>query len=101
MAGRPNQATFAGKIDGTHGAGMKRKIFHLSEDEAARLIQRLIDILKERGEIVFAYLYGSFAEGRAFHDVDLGVYVSGIREEDSLDYALDMAHFFSTEPLTP
>ena len=43
---------------------------------------RLREALEGRGEIIFAYLHGSFVEGLPFHDVDVAVY---------LDPALAMA----------
>ena len=80
---------------------MKQKIFHLNRNERSRLIQDLTRLIRDRSEILFAYLYGSIAEDRAFHDVDLGVYLSKIREEDSILYSLDLAHLLSNKLRIP
>jgi predicted nucleotidyltransferase len=39
-------------------------------------VNRLATAFAREPNIAFAYLYGSFVEADAFHDVDIGVYVS-------------------------
>ena len=39
------------------------------------LIAAVKDYLIKQQPVLFAYLYGSFAEGRPFHDVDVAAYV--------------------------
>jgi len=39
------------------------------------VIKKIEGFLKSRGEIVFAYLFGSFAEEEIFNDLDVGIYV--------------------------
>ncbi len=63
--------------------------------EKEKIIGRLADFIKGRQEISFAYIYGSFAEGLPFHDIDLGIYVAGIKEEEVTMYALELAQDIS------
>lgn len=48
-------------------------------DEATRahVVAALAAVLASNPRVAFAYLYGSFAEGRAFRDIDVGVYLAG------------------------
>jgi len=40
-----------------------------------RLLEKIREFLKNRDEVVFAYVFGSFVEGETFNDIDLAVYV--------------------------
>jgi hypothetical protein len=42
-------------------------------------------------DIVFAYLFGSFADGGAFHDVDIAVYIGNAAPEVAGRRALEIA----------
>lgn len=46
------------------------------------ILQILADEMQRRNEILFAYVFGSFAEFSSFHDIDLAVYLVA---EDTLD----------------
>ena len=70
---------------------MKQKVIHLNGDEKSRLIQDLASLIQDRREIVFAYLFGSFIEGLPFHDIDMGIYLSEIKEEEATLYSIDLA----------
>jgi len=63
--------------------------------EREMIICRLTNFIKGRQEISFAYIYGSFVEGIPFHDIDLGIYVSGIEEKDATMYSLELAEEIS------
>lgn len=52
--------------------------------------QHLNNLLKERPEISFAYLHGSFVEGQAFHDIDVAVYLDS-PQSDSFDYEMELS----------
>lgn len=73
------------------------KVYNLTHDERGKVINQMVEILKDHNEIIFAYIYGSFAEGMPFHDIDLGLYISRITEKDSMFYMLDLAQKFSSE----
>ena len=53
----------------------------------ARVVAALAAALASNRHVAFAYLYGSFAEGRPFHDIDVGVYLmeeATCRADDAL-----------------
>lgn len=62
---------------------------------------QIAELLKDREEVIFAYTYGSFPEGAPFHDIDLGVFTSGISEKDAINYMLDLAQRLSEEVRMP
>jgi predicted nucleotidyltransferase len=59
------------------------------------LVQHLVENLKSHNEVIFAYLFGSFVEDLPFHDIDIGVYLSIIREEESTFFSLDLSQTLS------
>jgi predicted nucleotidyltransferase len=60
--------------------------------------EALICYLQGRPEIIFAMLYGSAAEGRAFRDLDIGLFVDRelIPVGMELAYAFDLAEELKT-----
>lgn len=57
------------------------------EESARDEIQRVItDSLKEKEEIIFAYLHGSFLEGQ-FRDIDIAIYLARVEQ---VFYALSL-----------
>ena len=68
-------------------------------DEAARahVVAALAAALASNPRVAFAYLYGSFAEARAFRDIDVGVYLAGdaTRDVDGVDAELLMSEQLS------
>lgn len=80
---------------------MKLRHFDLEKDERERLVQHLEALLRKHDEVVFAYIYGSFAEGMPFHDIDLGLYLSDITEEESTHYSLTLGQKLSKELKMP
>lgn len=58
-----------------------------------KTLNKLRDFLKQREEIVFAYVFGSFAEGFPYRDIDVGVYVDEKRvsKDEAIDYALELS----------
>lgn len=83
------------------GFAMKQKVYYLEQEERKRLMKYLTEVLKKRNDVVFAYVYGSFAEGLPFHDIDVGVYVSEIKKEEATFYSLELAQRFSNELRIP
>ena len=80
---------------------MKQKVLILGEDKKRPLIEQLAAALQNRDEVMFAYIYGSFAEGLPFHDIDVGVYLSEITEEESTNYSLILGQMLSKELQVP
>jgi predicted nucleotidyltransferase len=80
---------------------MRRKAFHSSPEERNNLMEHLAGILSKRGEIVFAYVFGSFSEGLPFHDIDVGIYLTAITEEQATQYSLDLGQILSSRLRIP
>jgi len=51
------------------------KAYRLESGEHDRIMRSLIQELAQIPDVVFAYLYGSYAELRTFHDIDVGVFL--------------------------
>ncbi|MBO3804205.1 MAG: nucleotidyltransferase domain-containing protein [Candidatus Brockarchaeota archaeon] len=45
----------------------------------------LVEELGAREEVVFAVMFGSFLEGKGFHDIDVGIYVDRKAVKDEVD----------------
>jgi predicted nucleotidyltransferase len=80
---------------------MKEKAYHLDREERRDLGNKLKRILEDRKEMEFAYLYGSFIEDLPFHDVDLGIYVTGIVESQATSWAINLAQMLSSKLRIP
>lgn len=57
-----------------------------TEQEA--IIRTICAYLTQQPEIIFAYIYGSFAQKKGFHDIDIGIFVKG----DALSLASDLEY---------
>ncbi len=55
--------------------------------------QELTALLRERSEVLFAYLHGSFVEGIPYHDVDVAVYLDPdfFQQTDAFDYEMGLS----------
>ena len=53
-----------------------RRRYQLDAEARAHVREQLALELATHADVAFAYLYGSFVESDAFHDVDVGVYCS-------------------------
>lgn len=80
---------------------MKQKAFSLNQSQKERLMGQLKDILRSYPEVAFAYLYGSFAGNLPLHDIDVGVYLTGIGEKESTSYSLTLSQTLSREVKVP
>ena len=67
--------------------------FTLSHEEKERVRERLRAALEPRGEILFAYLHGSFLLDVPFEDIDVAVYLreGNVGAEGGLRYAFRLA----------
>lgn len=69
------------------------KLKDLPDDDREKIQGVLSQCLKAEEVIIFAYLHGSFAEGKAFRDIDVGVYVeeSRVPREQALDFEISVS----------
>ena len=80
---------------------MKRKAYQLGREGKEKLIEHLRDFLRSRDEVVFAYVFGSFLEEETFHDIDIGIYLSEIPQEESTQYGLALSQTLSSNLRIP
>jgi predicted nucleotidyltransferase len=62
----------------------------LDAEEKQYLVERIIPILQGKKYILFAYIFGSFASGKSFNDIDIGIFISAERQESLLDLELEI-----------
>ena len=53
-----------------------KTVYSANDEERMRVVYRLAAAFAREPNMAFAYLYGSFVDADAFHDVDIGVYMS-------------------------
>ncbi len=75
------------------------RCYQLSPEEHSRIRDQIAAELAHFPDVVFAYLYGSFAGSDAFHDVDIAVYLSG--EKATEDVAANLSQHLSTKVKLP
>ncbi len=66
-------------------------LFQCTAEGREKLLAVLRASLAAREDILFAYVYGSFAEGVPFHDIDVGVYLSGACEREDMWADIELA----------
>lgn len=71
--------------------GYKRALFQCTAEERERLFSILRESLAAREDILFAYVYGSFGAGNPFHDIDVGVYLTGECEREDVWVDIELA----------
>jgi predicted nucleotidyltransferase len=77
------------------------KNYIFTKEDKDRIISMMRSFLGSQDAIEFAYLYGSFLDDLPCHDIDIGVYVQGIKGTDMLFYALELGDQFSREAGCP
>lgn len=78
-----------------------RRLYRLDPQRRAEVMNRLAEELVRDQEVHFAYVYGSFLDSEAFHDVDVGVYVKAEAPERLLTLALVLAQRLSERVTLP
>lgn len=75
------------------------KRFTLNEQNKMNIYGRLKQLLLERKEITFAYVFGSFVTDPFFRDIDIGVYLQeeNIARVRALEYELALGAGLETE----
>jgi uncharacterized protein len=70
--------------------GMRETVYSANDEERRGVVNRLAAALEREPNIAFAYLYGSFVDADAFHDVDIGMYMSRCEPDQGTMYVLDL-----------
>lgn len=63
------------RTDRSYERKVKERLYALDETQRAALTRRLTSAVAEDGDLIFAYLFGSFVAPLPFHDIDVGVYL--------------------------
>ena len=69
----------------------------LEGKEREALIDALRSHLRQRPEIVFAYIFGSFVSGMPFQDIDLALWVDTRLTDNPREFAEDCADLLDAE----
>lgn len=64
-------------------------------------MRKINSLLKNKNDIVFTYIFGSFPNAPSFRDIDIGIYVKGIMKDDVFDYELRLADEIATAVNVP
>lgn len=64
-------------------------------DKRMEIIQKIRRDLTEKNHIIFAYVFGSFLDAPSFRDIDIGIYITGIKEDDVFACELELAEKIS------
>jgi predicted nucleotidyltransferase len=67
---------------------MYKKRLPVKEKEA--MIDRISEILRDKEYILFAYIFGSFITEVVFHDIDVGLFISGEKTGSPLKIELEI-----------
>jgi len=69
------------------------QFINLAKEDRKRTQEVLCRCLEKEKNILFAYLHGSFAEGRPFRDIDIAVFAeeSKIPKEKALDFEMSIS----------
>lgn len=68
------------------------KTYHsISSKEKDKITDKIKEILAEKEDVVFAVVYGSFLSSPSFRDIDIGIYIKGIKKKDVVDCEAEIA----------
>ncbi len=67
-------------------------VFHQAASGRRKEILKVIkDQLYAEPTIIFAFVFGSFLDGIAFRDIDIGIFVTHVRSRSLIDFELDLS----------
>lgn len=64
---------------------MKRK---MKKRQKMEILKKIVSIIKDKEEILFAYVFGSFVKDEEFSDIDIGVYLRNSADMEK-EFALE------------
>lgn len=67
-----------------------RRLYRAKAGERTRVVRTITAALEAEPEVIFAYLHGSFLNGGAFHDIDVGIRLAAPTDR-RLTLTLDLA----------
>lgn len=70
---------------------MRQEFFSFSKKKRQHIVSQIRDALEREPNIVFAYLFGSFLDDLSFRDIDIGIYLKSVKEEEVPSYEEKLA----------
>jgi predicted nucleotidyltransferase len=58
----------------------------ITPEEKSSLIEEIALRLKKKNDVLFAYIFGSFAQSDLFSDIDIAIFTDEKSSKESLDY---------------
>lgn len=71
------------------------KFFNLNKKEKDKIIDKIKSILLIDDNIEFSYIFGSFIQDNFFRDIDIGIYLKNINENEVFDYEFKISNEIS------
>lgn len=71
------------------------KFFNLNKKEKDKIIDEIKSILLIDDNIEFSYIFGSFIQDNFFRDIDIGIYLKNINENEVFDYEFKISNEIS------
>jgi len=72
--------------------------FKISSSVKSQIYSKVEHILSEKNMVLFAFVYGSFndiSDNLPFHDIDIGIYTTGMDSKTAVYYSLELSHELS------
>lgn len=78
-----------------------KEYLSLSPDKRRGITEKIKTILFGEKEIVFAFIFGSFLDAPSFRDIDIGIYLDNMKEDEIFDYELKISKNIADECSLP
>mgnify|MGYP000929689679 FL=1 len=71
------------------------RLFNLNKKEKDKIIDEIKSILIIDDNIEFSYIFGSFIQDNFFRDIDIGIYLKNINENEVFNYEFKISNEIS------
>lgn len=68
-----------------------KEYFSVNQKEKEKIIKKIKKTLFDQKEVIFGFIFGSFLDAPSFRDIDIGVYLEDIKEDEVLNYELKLS----------
>lgn len=68
-----------------------KEYFQIKQFKKELIIKKIKKVLLKRKEIVFGFIFGSFLDSPSFRDIDVGVYLQGVKKGKFFAYELELS----------
>jgi len=66
-------------------------IFTVRKEQRSDIVKKIVNVLNQKKDIVFAFLYGSFATDARFRDIDIAIFVKNLDTSRYWDYEYSLS----------